>query len=316
MIYNTLIVFFGIFIEAFPFLIIGVIISSLLTVYVSPELIARVFPRSSVRSLLVALVAGFAFPVCECGNIPVARGLLGKGVGPGPVITFLLAAPVFNPIAIVGTLVAFPDHPEITWLRVVFTGIIAFVVGAVFLRADREDVCREEHTLKYFTQTQAILEEAPGSQVSLSKGREESAGRLGGTGRKLLLALMLARDEFFYVSRFLVIGALVAALLRTLLPQDILNRVGTGPVISILAMIFLAFVLSMCSNVDAFFAQAFAGTFTTGALLAFLVFGPMIDIKAISMLYSTFKTRAIVLLTLLVFLLSLLFSLTVNFFFI
>lgn len=296
MFYNTLIIFFGIFIEAFPFMIIGVIISSLITVYVSPEFIARFFPPGAFRNLVVALIAGFAFPVCECGNIPVARGLLAKGVAPAPVITFLLAAPVFNPIAIIGTVIAFPGHPEMAWFRVLFTGIIAFAVGALFLPAKMQDVCREEETFSDYVEACEIVE-----------GSHGAAG-------KASAALMLARDEFFYVSRFLVIGALIAALSRTAIPNSVVTGLGQGPVVSILAMILLAFVISMCSNVDAFFAMAFTDTFTGGALLAFLVFGPMIDIKAVSMLYSTFKVRAIVLITALVFLMTFLLTLAVNYF--
>jgi len=293
---NTLIIFFGIFIEAFPFMIIGVIISSLITVFVSPEFIARFFPAGALRSLLVALVAGFAFPVCECGNIPVARGLLAKGVAPAPVITFLLAAPVFNPIAITSTAIAFPGHPEITWLRVIFTGIVAFTVGALFLPAKMKDVCRDEEALWDYIEAGEALQ---GPQ---------------GMASKAAVALMLARDEFFYVSRFLVLGALIAAIFRTVVPVSAITGLGQGPVVSILVMMLLAFVISMCSNVDAFFAMAFTDTFTSGSLLAFLVFGPMIDIKAISMLYSTFKTGAIAIMVLLVFLMTFMFSLAVNYF--
>ena len=319
MFYNTLIIFFGIFIEAFPFMIIGVIISSLITVFVSPEFIARFFPEGALRSLLVALVAGFAFPVCECGNIPVARGLLAKGVAPAPVITFLLAAPVFNPIAITGTAIAFPGHPEITWLRVLLTGIIAFTVGALFLPASMKDVCRDEQVFRDYIEAEEVLEDRREEKVSgvntEGGGRTEPVGGARrGTAGKLAVALMLARDEFFYVSRFLVLGALIAALFRTVVPVSAVIGLGQGPVVSILAMMLLAFIISMCSNVDAFFAMAFTDTFTSGSLLAFLVFGPMIDIKAVSMLYSTFKTSAIVLMALLVFLLTFMFSLALNYF--
>lgn len=319
MFHNTLIIFFGIFIEAFPFMIIGVVISSLITVFVSPEFIARFFPEGAVRSLLVALVAGFAFPVCECGNIPVARGLLAKGVAPAPVITFLLAAPVFNPIAITSTAIAFPGHPEITWLRVLLTGIIAFTVGALFLPAKMMDVCRDEEVFRDYIEAGEVLEirrEEKAYRPLREGGDRSRHGRdiRQGARDKVAVALMLARDEFFYVSRFLVLGALVAALFRTVVPVSAVTGLGQGPVVSILVMMLLAFVISMCSNVDAFFAMAFTDSFTNGSLLAFLVFGPMIDIKAVSMLYSTFKTGAIALMVLVVFLMTFMFSLAVNYF--
>jgi len=304
--YNIAIIFFGIFIEAFPFLMIGVIISSLITVFVKAETIGRFFPEGALRGIPAALVIGFAVPVCECGNIPVARGLLAKGAGPGPVITFLLAAPVFNPIVIIATVAAFPGRPEITWLRVGFTAIIAVVAGALFLGKTNEDVCREE----FIRSLDGGVGHDPAKTAIETNGAEGSGGEK--VTVRLLEAVFVARDELFYVTRFLAAGALIAALFRTVLPQRWILDLGQGPVWSIVAMIIMAFVVSMCSNVDAFFAAVFAETFTTGSLLAFLVFGPMIDVKAVSMLYSTLKVSAIVRLTLIVLVLTFLLSLAVN----
>ncbi len=316
--YDIAIIFFGTFIEAFPFLVIGVLVSSLITVFVSAETIAKLFPRKGPYGLLAGLLAGFVFPVCECGNIPVARSLLAKDVGPGPVITFLLAAPVFNPIAIVGTAVAFPGRPWIPWMRVLLTAVVAFATGLFFMRKRKEDMCRSEFLRACRADDESAGDdgERPGNRenpgvggrdaVPGETGEEPShgakSGKTGGRFRdRLLEALILALDEFFYVARFLAAGALIAALVRTVLPQQWILNLGKGPVLSVLAMIVLAFVVSMCSNVDAFFAAVFTDTFSSSSILAFLVFGPMIDIKAVSMLYSTFNTKAILMLVSIVF---------------
>src|SRR6185295_1780513 len=97
--------------------------------------------------------------------------------------------------------------------------------------------------------------------------------------RRLHLALGLATDEFFDMGRYLVAGALLASAMQTLVSQDALTALGRGPIVSVLTMQLLAYVLSVCSTVDAFLALAFAGTFTTGSILTFLTFGPMVDVK-------------------------------------
>ncbi|MGB3516877.1 MAG: permease, partial [Elainellaceae cyanobacterium] len=85
-----------------------------------------------------------------------------------------------------------------------------------------------------------------------------------------------------------------------------------GPITSILAMMALAWVVSICSTVDSFFALAFASTFTSGSLLAFLVFGPMIDLKNIGLLLTVFRGRTILYLFMLAGQLTFLFSLVMN----
>jgi uncharacterized protein len=112
-------------------------------------------------------------------------------------------------------------------------------------------------------------------------------------------ALRLATDEFFDMGKYMVIGTAIAAGMQTLISQEALLELGKGPVVSVLVMQGLAFLLSVCSTVDAFLALAFAGTFTTGSLIAFLTFGPMVDIKSLLMFAGVFKTRTLLYLVLL-----------------
>jgi hypothetical protein len=110
----------------------------------------------------------------------------------------------------------------------------------------------------------------------------------------------------------LILGSAIAALIQVLVPRDIILSLGQGPVTSIIAMMLLGAVVSICSTVDSFFALAFASTFTGGSLLAFLVFGPMIDLKALGLMFSVFKPRAIIYLFALATLLTFLLTLFVN----
>ncbi|MBZ0274955.1 MAG: permease, partial [Anaerolineae bacterium] len=141
--------------------------------------------------------------------------------------------------------------------------------------------------------------------------------KLPPTPRKPLLAgmrdaLLMAGDEFFDMGRYLIIGSLLAATMQTLVSQETLLALGRGPVVSVLVLQALAFVLSVCSTVDAFLALAFAGTFTTGSVLAFLTFGPMVDIKSTLMFLGVFQRRTVVYLIVLPLLMTMLIGIWLN----
>ncbi|MCU1420523.1 MAG: permease, partial [Microbacteriaceae bacterium] len=111
----------------------------------------------------------------------------------------------------------------------------------------------------------------------------------------------------------LFLGSLVAGLVQVAVPRAVLLNLGSNPVWSILAMMALAFVISVCSNVDSFFILPFANTFMPGSITAFLVFGPIVDIKMLTLMRTTFTTRVLVILTVVVGLLAALLGLVINF---
>jgi uncharacterized membrane protein YraQ (UPF0718 family) len=94
--------------------------------------------------------------------------------------------------------------------------------------------------------------------------------------------------------------------------REVLLALGTDPIVSVVALIILAFVISVCANVDAFFILPFAQTFLPGSIVAFLVFGPLIDIKMVALLRTTFAGRTIVLMAVVVGLCSLALGMVMN----
>ncbi len=274
-------VFLGIFIEAAPFLLMGSVVAGLIAEFITPDDVARLFPRSRLSAPLAGALLGMVFPVCECGVVPVVRRLYQKGFPTAAGVAFLLGAPVLNPIVIASTYAAFGLGP-VFWGRLAFTLLIAAGVGLVFSASP--SVVR-------------IL--APRSLAPLMGG---SAGRHPlplGVPRRVSLSARLhstlnaATDELFDMGRYLVIGALLATTLQTFVPQQTLLGIGQGQVSSVIALQVLAFILSVCSTVDAFLALSFVNTFTTGAVLAFLVFGPMVDIKSTLLYLNVFRPRAV-----------------------
>jgi uncharacterized membrane protein YraQ (UPF0718 family) len=285
-------IFLGIFIEALPFLLAGVLASAAIHVFVSPEHIQRLSPRSPLQAALLGSLLGLCFPVCECGAVPATRRLLSKGAPPALGIAFLLAAPVVNPVVIASTWVAFGMRPEVVVGRIGLTVVIAAVVGLVLgRRAGRE----------------ALLA-APDHHSAHDHHDHQHESP---TGRVHAL-FTHAVAEFFEMGRYLVLGALIAATLQTAVPREALLAVGQGPLLAPLVMMALAFVLSICSTVDAFVALAFVNSFPAGALLAFLVFGPMVDIKSLLMYTTTFQRGVVAWLVALTAMLTLVAAVAIN----
>lgn len=293
-------IFLGIFIEAVPFLLAGSIVSGLIEVFVGRDLLARLIPRRAGPAALTGALLGFAFPVCECGVVPVTRRLYQKGMPLSVGVAFLLAAPVVNPIVLLSTYAAFGWGPLLVY-RFAFSILIAFVVGMLF------NLATPEETLLPATQKQA--RDLPAGVNYQPGGAGAGVGK--GNGR-FWQALVIGGDDFMDMVRFLIVGSMMAAAMQTFVPQATLLALGSGPVLSVVIMMTLAFVLSICSTVDAFLALSFVNSFTGGSILAFLVFGPMVDIKSALMFLSVFRRRTVLYLILLPLALSLLMGVAFN----
>ncbi|MHB8625478.1 MAG: permease [Aggregatilineales bacterium] len=299
---NTLITtfstrFLGIFIEAVSFLLLGTLISGLLEAFVTHDDIVRIMPRRTIPAVLAGSFLGFIFPVCECGVVPVTRKLFQKGLPVSVGITFLLAAPVMNPIVLASTFAAFGFGPVLIG-RYAISWIMAVGIGLLFSLQPRAQRVINPAAFALISGGSAEATLAPTPRMALRPG--------------LAHALRSAGGEFFEMGRYLIIGSLLAALMQTFISQESLKALASSPVNSVLVMAALAFVLSLCSTVDAFLALSFARTFTVGSILTFLTFGPMVDIKTTSMYLGLFRRRTVLYLVVLPFLISVLFGIWLN----
>ncbi len=272
-------IFLGVIIEAIPFLLLGVLVSQALALAVRGERLAGWLPRGRLASLTALAGLGALFPVCECGNVPVARRLVTRGVPVAAAMVFLLSAPALNPVVALSTYAAFREQPSIVVYRLGFTFAVALGVGLLLSVHPRP--------AELLRRRVATVEDEGHASPATWTGRLRrfAGGALG---------------EFVEMGSVLVVGAALAALTQALVPRTVLLSVGRGPVISVAVMMTLAVVLSICSTVDAFVALAYAGTFTDGSLVAFLVFGPMIDIKAVLLMLTVFSARTVALVTIVV----------------
>jgi uncharacterized membrane protein YraQ (UPF0718 family) len=246
-----------------------------------------------VPAALAGAFMGMIFPVCECGVIPLTRRLFNKGLPLSAGVSFLLAAPVLNPIVVLSTAAAFGWGQMLAW-RMGISLVISVVVGLVF--SVEQDAANVLHPV-----------------LTLAHEHDHSHEIYASFGEKIRAALLITADEFFEMGRYLILGAMLAAGLQTFISQSTLLAVGSGPVFSVLVMLALAILLSICSTVDAFVALGFLGTFSFGSVLSFLVFGPMVDIKSIIMYLQVFRRRAVVYLVAIPFMMSLLAGVIFNY---
>ena len=291
--------FQGLLIEALPFLLIGVVIAALARWFSPGGSWLRRLPGHPVLGPLTGAALGFALPACECGNVPVARRLLVGGAPVGTALGFLFAAPVLNPIVLASTWAAFPEEPWLLLARPIGAVLVALGLALLLRLLPEGQLLRtdllEERRLNQPLASLSLLERRTGVIGLLTPPRAEAAASAVRPPWGELL--QHGSREFLSLALLLVAGCAIAALVQTLLPRQWLLAVGSAPTLSIVALMLLALVVSVCSSVDAFLALGFAAHVTPGAVLAFLLLGPVIDLKLVGLLGLLFKPRGLLLTT-------------------
>jgi uncharacterized membrane protein YraQ (UPF0718 family) len=280
-------------IESLPFVFLGIVLSIGVQIWLPDGFLLRRLPRSPVLRRPVLSLLGMLLPVCECGNVPLARGLIVRGLTVSESMTFLFAAPILNPVTIITTQQAFGWDSGILLSRILGGFLIANLIGWIYSRH-------------------------PSPESLLTAGFQEECaleGHAGETAGKWRRSVQLFSRETGAMMPALFVGAGMAGLIQVGVPRDVLVTVGANPVWSVAALMLLAFIVAVCSNVDAFFILSFGATFMPGSIVAFLVFGPMIDVKMLALLRTTFTARTLLQLTLVVALCSAALGLAVNYVF-
>ncbi|MCR8930042.1 permease [Priestia megaterium] len=277
-------IFISILIEALPFILLGVIISGIIQIFVTDEMMAKAIPKNKFGAIVLASVIGALFPACECGIVPITRRLMAKGVPLYAAIPFMLTGPIINPVVLFATFVAFGNDWKIMIERGVVAFLVSLVVGLI---------------LAFQFKTPQVKNE-----IHVHAASKKMSEKIGD-------ALKHTIDEFFSVGKFVIIGGLIAAAMQTYVKTSTLMALGHGVVSSNVVMMGLSYILSLCSSADAFIASSFRSTFNDSAVIAFLVFGPMFDIKNTLMMLSQFKTKFVFSLFIYVFILVLVLSLLI-----
>lgn len=278
--------FLGTLLQAIPFLLIGVLISSLIQIFITKEAIEKRFPKKLGPGMLFAILFGFCLPVCDCAAIPIFKSLIKKGVPVAVAVTFMTASPVINPVVILSTYNAFNGELSIVLSRLALGLIASILIGILFYIFPSKE--------------KPLASNVDGAMCNC--GCYDGGEGANTLKEKLSLFLRHSQMEFFNVGKYLVIGAFASSIFQVVIKKSYFDNGNMGSVVSTLIMMALAFLFSLCSSSDAIIAKSFGTIFSATSLMGFLVFGPMIDIKNVILLSSSFSNKFIGKLALITFL--------------
>jgi uncharacterized protein len=269
--------FLSILFEGIPFLLLGSLLSGVIDVFVPAATLTRFFPRNSNAAIVLSGLLGAVVPMCECGSVVIIRRFIRKGLPVSCAVAYMLGAPIVSPIVALSTLAAFRGQSPwvMTSLRLILGFLIAVTVGFVVRHVPVQRLLQDS--------VLASLPERRRTGFRISNPADADAELAGlaaddPPAPKVARAIQSATSDFLDVAFFFVVGAAIAAVFNTSVNQQIISPLAQSPMLSVLAMMALAFALALCSSTDAFIAASFVA-FPFAAKLAFLVFGPVFDIK-------------------------------------
>ncbi|MBO6145204.1 MAG: permease [Bacilli bacterium] len=292
MIKNIAIIFTSIFFESLPFLLLGALISSIIETFISNERLSKMIPKNKVLGSIVGVFLGFFLPACDCAVIPVSKRLLKKDVPINVAVSFMLASPIINPVVLLSTYYAFyKTEPKIFWYRLIFGIVISLIIGIIMgiifnkkkvVVNNIDEYCECEHHHKVKNVKDAIIH-----------------------------IVKHTCEDLFEVVKYLMFGSLIASVVQVLLPRDVLTMFNNNPVLSIFTLLLFAYLISLCSTSDSFVGKSLLSTFSQSSIIAYLLLGPMIDIKNTIVLLGNYKKNFVVTLISLIFIVIFIFSVLV-----
>lgn len=290
---NVSIIFTSIFFESLPFLLLGSLISSIIETYVSDETIAKIIPKNKILGSIVGIFLGFFLPACDCAVIPVSKRLLRKKVPINVAVSFMLASPIINPVVLLSTFTAFYNtNPEIFWYRLLFGVLVSLIIGIIMgIIFNKKEVI---------------------SNVDNCKHDCHCHEKHKHTFKNDILSIIKHTSyDFFDVIKYLMFGAIIASLIQVLLPRDILMMFNDNQVLSIFVLMMFAYLISLCSTSDSFVGKSLLSSFSKTSIVAYLLLGPMIDIKNTFVLLGNYKKSFTITLITLIFIIIFVCSLVV-----
>lgn len=278
------IVFSSTVIEALPFILIGAVLSSFMQVYISNNIFNKIISKNKLIGSMQAGIIGVLLPVCECATVPITKGLLSKNVPLNVAITYMLAAPIVNPLVILSTYYAFDGNIKVVVLRVVVGFIIAVLAGLVmFYLSEGNNIFKEE------------------TESDLNRKCLCGCSEIDDKSSKPIRLLKHTALEFYEIGKYFIIGATLAAVFQTFISKESIFYFENNAVLSIIMLMMFSFLISLCSEADAFVASTFMNRFSLGSITGFLIIGPMADLKNTIMLFSVFKKSFVIKLLFVVF---------------
>lgn len=297
---NISIIFMSIFFEALPFLLLGSLISSCIETFISDEKLASLIPKNPILGSIVGVFLGFFIPACDCAVIPVSKRLIKKKVPINVAISFMLASPIINPVVLLSTYYAFyRTNPNIFWLRIILGIIISLIIGIIMgIIFNNKKVItnnKDEHSCHCHCEC----------------GHNHHHHHKRSIKNNILSIFKHTSYDMFDVVKYLMFGALIASLVQVLVPRSILMIFNNNDILSIIILMLFAYLISLCSTSDSFIGKSLLQSFSESGIIAYLLLGPMIDIKNTVVLFGNYKKSFVISLISLIFIIILITSVLV-----
>ena len=296
--------FTTIMLEAIPFLLLGALISAIIEEFVSEERISKMIPKNRVLGSLAGIFLGLFIPACDCAVIPIAMRLKKKKVPTNVIVSFMLASPIISPVVLLSTFFAFGETekmllfgfemPKLFVYRTIFGVVVALVVGIILDIICKDAVLKEEiYEHHHYHHDHEHIHTCNHHHEGCScSNHEKETGPIGRV--KNIINIMYG--DFMGIISYMAVGALLAATMQILLPISNIGGIVQNKYISTFIMMLLAFALSLCSTSDAFIARTFMNSLSKNSILAFILLGPMIDIKNTILLNKSFNKKFVIVL--------------------
>ena len=276
--------FISITLEAAPFMVIGAFIAALIEIIVPADTLPRLFKRLGVLGIPAVILISPVFPIGECGVIIIGRKLLQKGMPFPHVMAYLLAAPILNPVVLWGTYLAFYQDFFYPLLRGLGGFFVALLAGFLFMFVRRNWALKKDSTGDHFH------DHSHGNNCcgEVPKAKKDTFPN------KVARLFIHVRQDFLDMGIYFLFGVFLASSMKTFIGYQQLSHMGDGAFTGPATMMAMAFIMSLCSEADAFLAASFV-EFDMFSQMGFLVLGPMLDIKLLVMYRTLFVPRFIML---------------------
>ncbi|APZ42417.1 SO_0444 family Cu/Zn efflux transporter [Acidihalobacter ferrooxydans] len=297
----------GLFLEAAPWVILGLICAGLIKAWISQDRMARWLGGQGAWPVTKAALIGAPLPLCSCSVIPVALGLHRAGASRGATLSFLIATPetgvdsVATSFALLGPFMTVV-RPLSAIMSAIVTGLLGSLAGPAThspakgtRQADRKDCDSAAYSTGAPASAVADAPDVCGATAcgceSAVPGQDADASVWRRSAAGLRYAVTDLLDEF---SLWMALGLALAGLTMTVVSPTALGAYGSGwPALLLMLLVGVPFYVCATESTPIATAMLLAGV-SPGAALVFLLAGPATNLGTVGALRKVFGWRFVV----------------------
>jgi len=269
--------------ESSVYVLFGIFVAGLLKVFISPEAVGRHLGQGRFTSVFKAALLGIPIPLCSCGVLPAAAGLKKQGANKGATASFLISTPesgvdsIALTYALLGPVMAVA-RPVAAFVTAAVAGVMENVVGFEEgkKQASPDLSCPVDNCCDG-------LDCLPEHHRAHHTFREKLKAGFG----------FALHDLWNDMALWFLAGLLLAGLIATLIPDQLMTQYLGGGLLAMLIMLAAGIPLYICATASTPIAAALIlKGVSPGAALVFLLAGPATNITSLTVLLGILGKRA------------------------